>query len=238
MKKAIPSSFTMGNLFCGFFAIILSSNTNEEFIKYAVFLIILAMVLDALDGRLARILHVEGEFGKELDSLADIVTFGVAPAVIMYNLALHELGIIGVIFSGLFSLCGAFRLARFNIQSDGSKYYFIGLPITSGGGLLTVYAMYYKVIPISILLIITCIISLLMISNLKYSSFKYNKKHSTYAVIFIFIISITLSIIKFVLIPYIITTLLFIYTAFAIIETIKNKKMIDINSNNTEIIDK
>lgn len=224
MKKTIPNSFTMGNLFCGFFAIIISSN-HELYsnVNIAVLFIIIAMILDALDGRLARMLHVEGNFGKELDSLADIVTFGVAPAVIIYNLALNQFGIIGILISGLFPICGALRLARFNVSSN-QKFHFIGLPITAAGGILILYSLSIEDIPNLFFLIITIVLSLLMVSNLYYPSFKHSKHKTILFILILLTISIILGILHIALVPYLLTILLIVYSSFGIVNLYNKKK--------------
>lgn len=91
-------------------------------------------MLDSLDGRVARLLRVDSQMGKELDSLADVVTFGAAPAVLMYYTSFSNYGIIGLYIAGLFPLFGAYRLARFNVTpSSTSMKYFTGVPITASG---------------------------------------------------------------------------------------------------------
>ncbi|OEF97965.1 CDP-diacylglycerol--serine O-phosphatidyltransferase [Desulfuribacillus alkaliarsenatis] len=166
--KALPSILTVGNLFLGIIAIILVFEGRTD---YAAIMVIVGMLLDGLDGRVARMLNTQSEFGKELDSLSDIVTFGVAPAFIMYAAVLSDLGTIGWIITGVFPICGALRLARFNVQ-DGVPGYFVGLPITAAGGILATFALYYASLPFYVLVIGMLLLSYLMISNIKYPSFK------------------------------------------------------------------
>lgn len=169
ITKSIPSLFTVGNLFLGIVAIILVF--NEEPV-YAAIMVLIAMLLDGVDGRVARALNVTSEFGKELDSLSDVISFGVAPAFIMYVVAFQNLTpAAGWIVTALFPICGALRLARFNVIS-GTPGYFIGLPIPAAGGVLCTLALFYKSIPVSILVISTLALSYLMVSNIRYPSFK------------------------------------------------------------------
>ncbi|MFM8315262.1 MAG: CDP-diacylglycerol--serine O-phosphatidyltransferase, partial [Deltaproteobacteria bacterium] len=107
----VPSLFTTGNLFCGFYSIIHSFTNNFEAAAYAIFL---AGIFDVLDGRVARITHSTSKFGVEYDSIADVVSFGVAPAVLAYVWALQPFGRLGWASAFFFAACGALRLARFN----------------------------------------------------------------------------------------------------------------------------
>ncbi|MCL6592814.1 MAG: CDP-diacylglycerol--serine O-phosphatidyltransferase, partial [Alicyclobacillus sp.] len=131
------------------------------------------MVLDGMDGRLARWLHAESAFGKELDSLSDIVTFGVAPALIMFEVVLQDEGWAGWVVAALFPVCGALRLARFNVQTR-STHYFVGLPITAAGGILATMALYKNIlIPADIILpLAMLVLSILMVSQVRYPNFK------------------------------------------------------------------
>ncbi len=124
---AVPSFFTLMNLFSGFVAI---TQTAQGQYEQACWLIVLAGFFDLLDGMMARLTNSQSLFGVELDSLADIVSFGVAPAFLLWTFALSEFRMFGVIVSALPAICGAVRLARFNISFDGEKKgYFTGLPI-------------------------------------------------------------------------------------------------------------
>lgn len=170
MTKVIPSLLTVGNLVIGVVALLLS---YRDFTANAALLVVLGMALDGLDGRAARYFHAESEFGKELDSLSDIVTFGVAPAFIMYNVILQYEGWVGIAITVLFPVTGALRLARFNVQKTSTKY-FVGLPITAAGGILATLALYRNLLsPAEIILPIGMIIlSVLMVSRVRYPNFK------------------------------------------------------------------
>jgi len=155
----LPSLFTAGNIAAGFYAITQSlqgSASDYSYFNHAAIAIALAVPFDALDGHIARLTHTESDFGKELDSLADVITFGVAPAVLAYvwgfrmlplagNLAFRQRMIeIGVFVCFLFLICGACRLARFNVtanpqpQNPGrpGRKYFVGMPIPAAAGVI------------------------------------------------------------------------------------------------------
>jgi CDP-diacylglycerol---serine O-phosphatidyltransferase len=138
----IPSLFTAGNLICGFFSII--STFNGDYL-YATIFIILANILDGLDGYAARLTRSTSQFGVEFDSLADIVSFGVAPAILVYFWALVPWKTWGWLAACTFVVCGALRLSRFNVQSTGpAKGHFVGLPIPAAAEMIAaIVVMYY-----------------------------------------------------------------------------------------------
>ncbi|QXM05605.1 CDP-diacylglycerol--serine O-phosphatidyltransferase [Crassaminicella indica] len=136
-KRQIPNIFTLFNLTLGILAII--SIFNENYVISAI-LIIVAGMMDRMDGKLARKLDVVSDFGKELDSLCDLISFGLAPALLMWHLNLMETGDIGIIVTLVFVLCGTIRLARYNIMEFDGVY--MGIPITICGGLVALVALY------------------------------------------------------------------------------------------------
>ncbi|MDR6226991.1 CDP-diacylglycerol--serine O-phosphatidyltransferase [Desmospora profundinema] len=167
--RALPSIFTVGNLFLGIIAMILAIQGEW---KYGAIMVIIGMFLDGLDGRVARMLNTQSEFGKELDSLSDVISFGVAPALIMYTSILHELGILGWVITAVFPICGALRLARFNVH-PGIPGYFIGLPITAAGGVLATMALYSNTVSGPLFMVLGMLfLSYLMVSRVKYPNFK------------------------------------------------------------------
>ncbi|WP_054951025.1 CDP-diacylglycerol--serine O-phosphatidyltransferase [Numidum massiliense] len=169
MIRMLPNMFTIGNLFLGMVALFLAFNDQWQ---YAAITVIAGMLFDGLDGKVARLLNAESEFGKELDSLCDIVTFGVAPAVIMYIAILQPYGFIGWVVAAAFPACGALRLARFNVVK-GTPGYFVGLPITAAGGVLATMALYKEVVASPLILIFGMLaLAYLMVSSLKYPNFK------------------------------------------------------------------
>ncbi|MGC9329694.1 MAG: CDP-diacylglycerol--serine O-phosphatidyltransferase, partial [Candidatus Hinthialibacter sp.] len=143
MKKIylLPNLFTLGNIFFGFYSII--SSISGSFVR-AAFVIIIAGFFDVFDGKIARATNSSSKFGVEFDSLADLVSFGVAPGVLVYLWALKPLGRIGWLGAFLFLVCGALRLARFNVQIDVvSSDRFVGLPIPCGAAMLASTLIFY-----------------------------------------------------------------------------------------------
>ena len=141
-----PSVFTVGNMACGFYALLAAY--RGEF-SAAATAIILGMAFDALDGRVARLVHGDSPFGVEFDSLSDFMTFGIAPGYMMYAFILKDYGAWGYPMAFLFALCGALRLARFNAvahDSGGSKTHFTGLPIPGAAGFLASFVLLYQII--------------------------------------------------------------------------------------------
>lgn len=179
MKKGIyilPNLFTSASLFLGFFAIV--RVMNGQF-KEAAMAIIGAGICDGLDGKIARLTGTASEFGIEYDSLADLVSFGVAPGVMIYLWALKPYGKIGWLAAFLYVICGALRLARFNVQVNTvEKSVFKGLPIPAAAGMVaTTILVHYELgtgeaVKRVIIPIMTYALAYLMVSNIKYRSFK------------------------------------------------------------------
>jgi CDP-diacylglycerol---serine O-phosphatidyltransferase len=133
----LPNLFTLANLFAGFYAILQAINLQFEAACAAVFI---AMVLDSLDGRVARMTNTQSAFGAELDSLSDMVSFGVAPALLIYEWAINEIAYrqLGMMAAFIYCACAALRLARFNVQINVvDKRFFMGLPSPAAAGLVT-----------------------------------------------------------------------------------------------------
>lgn len=138
----LPSLLTLGNLLGGFFAIV--SVYNGDYVRAAV-AILIAGIFDALDGAVARLTGSATDFGIQLDSLADMVSFGVAPGMLAYSWALSPFGRIGWLACFLFVSCGALRLARFNVQArKGDKRYFVGLPIPAAAAFIASFVLFMK----------------------------------------------------------------------------------------------
>jgi CDP-diacylglycerol--serine O-phosphatidyltransferase len=171
----LPSLFTVSNMLCGFAAVLHAIHGRYEL---AGWLIILAGVLDGLDGRIARLMNSTSDFGKEYDSLADVVSFGVAPAVLAYQWGLAGTGRWGWATAFLFLVAGSVRLARFNVHAaHGDKRYFTGLPIPAGAGSLTMMVLIApEHLPDRLDTIAICafvfLISMLMVSTIPYHSYK------------------------------------------------------------------
>lgn len=148
------------------------SYSYEENFEMGALLIVVGMLLDGLDGRLARMLDASSEFGKELDSLSDIVTFGVAPAFLLYIVSMRALGVLGYAIAAIFPICGAVRLARFNVSSGKTPGFFTGLPIPAAGGILATAALYRQFLPYWVLPAIMGVLAYLMVSRVPYPDFK------------------------------------------------------------------
>ncbi|KIO61155.1 CDP-diacylglycerol--serine O-phosphatidyltransferase [Caldibacillus thermoamylovorans] len=162
IKSQLANMMTLSNLFLGGFSIIF---TIQGELNYSLFLIFSAALLDRFDGMVARKLKIESELGKQLDSMSDIISFGVAPALLLYQGIIHYFSSAGIFITVFFIGCGAFRLARFNITENNC--YFSGLPITAAGCILTFSYLGIQFIPAIIYLYLMIILSFLMISTLK-----------------------------------------------------------------------
>ena len=169
MKTWIPNFFTSLNLVFGVFAII--AVLSGDF-TWAAYFVVGAVVADSLDGRVARYLGVSGDFGKELDSLCDLGSFGVAPAIIAYAFMLKDFGWAGAVVAAYFACCGAFRLARFNVNASVVKGYFMGLPIPAGGAVVASFVMMQYRAPGWLFPIFIAVVGYLMVSKIKYPDFK------------------------------------------------------------------
>jgi CDP-diacylglycerol--serine O-phosphatidyltransferase len=173
-RAVVPSLFTTLNIFCGFLAII---SADQGQIQHAAWFIILAAIFDSLDGVMARITKSSSQFGVELDSLADVVSFGAAPSFMAYRAFLQSFDSVGIVVASLPLLFGAIRLARFNVQLVGfDKDYFNGLPIPAQAmALCTFMLQYYGETGLSgwaadALAPIVIVLSLLMVSRIKYDT--------------------------------------------------------------------
>jgi CDP-diacylglycerol--serine O-phosphatidyltransferase len=179
MRKGIyilPNLFTTGNLFCGFWAIV---SVFQERFEYAAYAILLASVFDVLDGKVARLSGATSKFGVQYDSLADLVSFGIAPALIAYSWALRPYGRFGWLAAFLFVVCGALRLARFNVMSSaGEVKYFKGLPIPAAASMIALtILLYLRLIETGwvkdiVILVMIYLLAFLMVSNIRYFSLK------------------------------------------------------------------
>ena len=211
----LPSILTTFGMFAGFYSIIASINGD---FTLAAISIMVAMLWDALDGRVARLTNTQSDFGAQYDSLADLVSFGVAPALLVYEWSLSDLGRIGWLAAFIFLACAALRLARFNTQiGTSNKRYFQGLPSPAAAGVIAsmIWLKFWKfeyfdfgIVSLSyyVGVGITIVCALLMVSNVRYYSFKEldSKKAS-----FRFLLAIVLSLIVLLSKPNI-----FLFTGF------------------------
>lgn len=189
-RTLVPSLFTVGNMACGFVSLLASG--QEEFGR-AGWAILVGIVFDILDGRVARFVRGESSFGVEFDSLSDWFTFGIAPAYMMYSLLLKDYGFFGAGVAFLYALCGALRLARFNLvalSGAGVQTHFRGLPIPAGAGILASFVLLYDLmekggsartvrflmnqVPLLYVLVPFAMLALafLMVSTVPYAAFK------------------------------------------------------------------
>lgn len=224
-KSIYPNTFTFGNMFCGLAAIIQSFNGNFE---WAAYLILVGALLDAFDGMVARLVKASSAIGVQLDSLADVITFGVAPSILVYKLSLESLGWLGLFISGLIMMGGAYRLARFNVQLVGfDKDHFVGLPIPAQAATLCAFILsenwFENLLGVDkqvLLIPLVILLAFLMVSVIKYDTLpKFNgtlftKKPITLVILVLFLLLIILLQIKGVFIG------LILYILFGIVRSL------------------
>ena len=183
MKKAnliyiLPNFFTASSIFIGVISIVEASKGH---FVLASWLILLALIFDGLDGRVARMTNTTSQFGVEFDSLADIISFGIAPAMLLYFFIGHEFGRFGILVSALYVIFGAIRLARFNITSEEQTIFFLGIPTTIAGCFLATtlingHHIIFQATHMFGLLSIVGILAYLMTSTVPFPTFKHLKK--------------------------------------------------------------
>ncbi len=174
----LPNLFTTSALFAGFYAIVAAINARYEPAAIAVFV---AMILDGMDGRIARMTKTESDFGVQYDSLSDLISFGLAPALVVYQWSLHGFGKLGWLAAFIYAAAAALRLARFNTQAGSAdKRYFQGLPCPAAAAVIAGLVWFDSVgtplaesaITTFVAFVLTVLIGLLMVSNVRYHSFK------------------------------------------------------------------
>jgi len=170
----LPNLFTASSIFVGVISIVEASKGN---FFLASWLILLALVFDGLDGRIARMTNTTSQFGVEFDSLADIISFGIAPAMLLYFFIGNEFGRFGILVSALYVIFGAIRLARFNISTAKTDpNVFIGLPIPTAAIFVSMWILLFHKYTLTdygiVLLFLTLVVAVLMVSNFRYPSFK------------------------------------------------------------------
>nr|WP_299040168.1 CDP-diacylglycerol--serine O-phosphatidyltransferase [uncultured Psychrobacter sp.] len=224
-----PNLITTLSLLSGFYSILAS--TSGEFYKAAL-AIFLSAILDGADGRVARMLNAQSPFGEQYDSLADLLAFGIAPAILVYSFALEPLGRIGLGCAFVFTACGAFRLARFNVQVGiVDKKYFVGLASPLAAILVTAAVMVaidhnewvgqYDTLIMILFAAWVVICGLLMVSNVKYYSFKeFDKKKVPFVALIVAVLILSILIYD---IPVGILAIGVIYALSGIVTTIKAK---------------
>ncbi len=182
----LPNLFTVSSIFCGFYALTLcAGEATPAHLYQAALAIFFGIFFDGFDGRVARLTKTQSQFGVELDSLADVISFGVAPGMLVWRWALQPLGFWGIFISFMFAACGALRLARFNVLAQnsahgGSSSFFVGLPIPLAGGVVISMVIAQHAaqggpipeiarIPIAVTVVF---LALLMVSTVRYRTFK------------------------------------------------------------------
>lgn len=173
----LPNLFTTGALFAGFYGIVAASNDRFEAAAIA---ILVAMVLDGMDGRIARLTNTQSDFGAQYDSLADMVSFGLAPALVVYEWSLMSLGKLGWLAAFMYTAAAALRLARFNTQvGSADKRYFQGLPSPAAAAVVAALiwggdrlGLGDSGVVLAFAFLVTIAVALLMVSNIRYHSFK------------------------------------------------------------------
>jgi CDP-diacylglycerol--serine O-phosphatidyltransferase len=188
LRKAmfvLPNLFTVSSIFLGFYALVLcAGDATPQQLYQAALAIFFAMFFDGFDGRVARMTKTQSEFGVQLDSLADVISFGAAPSLLVYKWALAPLGAVGLFISFSFAACGALRLARFNVLAargdKGSSRFFVGLPIPlAAGAIVALVIAHYRQFgsttdaathaPIAVVVLL---LAFLMVSTIRYRTFK------------------------------------------------------------------
>jgi CDP-diacylglycerol--serine O-phosphatidyltransferase len=206
----IPSLFTVANIFCGFYSIVESSRGHME---RAALLILIAGVADVLDGRIARMTGATTPFGEVFDSLADVVSFGVAPSMLVFHWGLWQVPRQGTAVAFLFLVAGAIRLARFSTVSHDTQD-FVGLPSPAGAGAIALFVLVSPT-PVqhpAFIPVVACFVlglALLMVSNLPYRSFKDLDVRRRWPVTTIFIIAVMVSLIT--LTPHVLSVMAALY---------------------------
>lgn len=231
----LPNMITLSSVFCGFDSIRRSATArSDEDFRAAALLLIFAMVFDILDGRVARMTKTQSAFGLQIDSLADVISFGVAPALLVYQWSLHSLGTLGLIGSFLFVACGAIRLARFNVLTMGENgqptkpsKYILGMPIPGAASILMsiVIANYAAGSDLGSprfampMLGVTLLLSFFMVSTVKFRSFK-DVKFNSRTLIFLTLVASSSLMISALLKPaFVLVWLLAIYVMLGVGET-------------------
>lgn len=229
----LPNIFTASSIFAGFISIV--NSISGEFVT-AAWLIMLALIFDGLDGRVARLTNTCSRFGVEFDSLADLVAFGVAPALLLYMYVGHTHGRVGIVVGALFVMMGAIRLARFNVMtSQIEPSVFIGVPIPTAAVFTSIMVLLFEKYSflhnLSYLLLGASVaVSLLMVSNIRYPSFKKLNFTKRYALrLFILLLCLALGIFIYPIEGFALIFIIYIfYGPIRALITI-NKRSININ---------
>lgn len=235
----LPNLVTLASIFCGFNAIRVVSQDNpsvDDFYRAGV-LLLCAMLFDLLDGRIARMTRTQSAFGLQLDSLADIVSFGVAPSLLVYKWVLYRYPVPGLLVAFMFTACGAIRLARFNVlatsdagaQAKPGKY-IVGLPIPPASGILISLLVANHAVGGALgdkrytatLFAVTIVLSLLMVSSIKFRSFKDLKLNFSTVFLVMFAIASSAFVWQVTRPPFVLLWLITFYIAIGLIDAIRS----------------
>ncbi len=200
LKRALfilPNAFTMASIFCGTYAILHTVlHSGPEALYHSAIAVFFAGFFDMCDGRVARLTKTQSDFGMEFDSLADVISFGVAPAVIVYRWALWPIGPLGILTVTCFTACGAIRLARFNVlarRPSTSSDYFVGLPIPIAASMLVALVVahfrLFEGMPVTrhlLVIFLVLALAILMVSSVSFWTFK-NVKFGSKTIYFLFV---------------------------------------------------
>lgn len=239
LKKTLfllPNMITLSSVFCGFYSMVIASRAarEDEFYR-AGLLIVFAMFFDMLDGRVARMTKTQSAFGLQIDSLADVVSFGAAPALLVYHWSLSQLGTVGLAASFLFVACGAVRLARFNVLSMDTSgaptkpsKYIVGLPIPGAAGILVSLVVANNAVHGAIgapryagaILAVTLGLAFLMVSTVRFRSFKEVKLDARTLALAAFVVVSSVAIVTQLQPAFVLVWLLGFYVAIGVIETV------------------
>ncbi len=198
----LPNAFTLASIFCGSYAILHTVlHSGPEALYHSAIAVFFAGFFDMFDGRVARMTKTQSEFGMEFDSLADVISFGVAPAVIVYRWALWPVGPLGIFAVICFTACGAIRLARFNViarRPSTSSDYFVGLPIPIAASMLVALVVahfrLFEGLPVTrhvLVILLVLILAFLMVSSVSFWTFK-NVKFGRRTIYLLFVAAIAL----------------------------------------------
>jgi CDP-diacylglycerol---serine O-phosphatidyltransferase len=235
----LPNLVTLAGIFCGFNAIRVVAQDNpsvDDFYRAGV-LLLCAMLFDLLDGRIARMTRTQSAFGLQLDSLADIVSFGVAPSLLVYKWVLYRYPVPGLLVAFMFTACGAIRLARFNVLSSSNEgaqakpgKYIVGLPIPPASGILISLLVANHAVGGALgdkrytvtLFIVTMALSLLMVSSIKFRSFKDLKLNFSTVFLVMFAIASSAFVWQLTRPPFVLLWLITFYIAIGLIDAIRS----------------
>jgi CDP-diacylglycerol--serine O-phosphatidyltransferase len=234
----LPNLITLASIFCGFNAIrvvALDNPTSDDFYRAAI-LLMFAMLFDLLDGRVARMTRTQSAFGLQLDSLADIVSFGVAPSILVYKWVLYRYPVAGLFVGFMFIACGAIRLARFNVMSAGAagavnkpSKYTVGLPIPPASGILISLLLANHAVGGALsherytvaLFGVTIGLSLLMVSSFRFRSFKELSFNVGTALLVMFAIGSSAFVWQYGKPQFVLVWLLSFYVLIGLVETLR-----------------